>query len=145
MSHFPANSVTYDWMFFAWRTFQPANAHSAQRSLACVALGKMSPHFKWIRGFAQVAISLRASRKNNKKSIITFLKVTITHRTKTTSGGTAHLCFLIWTYNPLMVFVMRREEGRAGTGDNYCFIDQKLMKKESLWMTHLFTPCSVCI
>ncbi len=66
MSHFPANSVTYDWLFFTWRIFQLANAHSAQRSLACVALRKMSPNFKWIRGFAQVVISLRAGRKTTK-------------------------------------------------------------------------------
>lgn len=43
---FTRNRVIYDWLLFAWWVFHPA-----QRSLAYVALGKMSPDVKWLRRF----------------------------------------------------------------------------------------------
>ena len=147
MSHFPGNGVTYDWLFSAWRIFHPANAHSAQRSLACVALGKMSQNFKWIRGFfTQAMISLRAGRKITEIHYNVF-ESSHNSQNKNNLRRNCTALFLIWTSDSLMFFCDEegRGQGREGTGDNYCFIDQKLMKKEGLWITHLITPCIICI
>lgn len=81
----------------------------AQRSLACVAFGKMSLNMRWIGGFTQVVISLReAGRKITKIHYNVLWK--FSYLTEQKQPPEELFFFInIWTYKSrLMVFVMRR-------------------------------------